>query len=508
MGQQIRICLILTGLLFISACPALSAATRTLSPYFWIENGERGQENFPLKSTLVETVINGVVADVMITQTYANTGTQPINARYVFPASTRAAVHGMRMTVGEQILTARIEERQAARNVFNQARDNGQSASLLEQQRPNVFSMQIANIMPGESVSVALHYSELLVPEAGRYTFIYPTVVGPRYSTLSEPGADDQHQWIQNPYLVSGTQPSSQFDIQVTLAAGLPLQQVACETHHVNVEWEHEALARITLAEAEINGGNRDFILDYRLGGDQIHSGLMLYKGEKENFFMLMVQPPHHVVPDTVVAREYIFVVDVSGSMNGFPLDTAKVLMRQLIGGMRPVDRFNVILFAGAARVLSPHSLPAESAHMDAAMALIDRQQGSGGTELGHALKKGLALPRQAGCSKTMVVITDGYIAAEKTVFKLIADNLNHCNVFTFGIGSSVNRYLIEGLARSGQGEPFVVTEPATAASAANRFKKYIQSPLLTDIILNFGTFETYDTEPETIPICLPGAPW
>ena len=276
-----------------------------LSPYFFVESGGEGEENFPLKSTAVEAVISGVVADVTVTQTYANTGTMPINARYVFPASTRAAVHGMRMTVGEEVIEARIKVREEARKTFADAKAEGKRASLLEQQRPNVFSMDVANIMPGETIAVELHYSELLVPEEGMYQFVFPTVVGPRYATLPAAGADDHHQWLHNPFLTEGREPTSTFDIQVTLAGGLPLQQVACPSHATDVAWDGPSQAHITLASGESHGGNRDFILDYRLSGDRIHSGLMLYEGETENFFMLMVQPPVRVAPEAMRIKKF-----------------------------------------------------------------------------------------------------------------------------------------------------------------------------------------------------------
>lgn len=490
--------LIVVYSLLIPGTYALAATdTKTLSPYFFIEGGDAGKECFPLKNTAVKAVINGVIAEVKVTQHYANMGTGPINARYIFPASTRAAVHGMRMMVGEEVVVAEIKERQTAKKEFNEAKASGQSASLLEQQRPNVFSMEVANIMPSETVTIELHYSELLIPEDGQYAFVYPTVVGPRYSTIPESGADDHHLWLQNPYLTSEEEPTSQFTMEVVLAAGLPLQQVACDTHATDVTWESEAQARINLAESETHGGNRDFVLDYRLTGDQIHSGLMLYEGEDENFFMLMVQPPERISPDTIPPREYIFVVDVSGSMHGFPLDTAKTLLDRLISSLRPTDSFNVILFAGAANVLAPRSLAANPANIQAALEHIDRQHGGGGTELYRAIKKGLDLPRTEGQSRTMVVVTDGYIAAEKEVFGLISENLNKNNVFAFGIGSGVNRYLIEGLAKAGQGEPFVVTDPQSAPTIAKRFQDYIQAPLLTGINVDFSNFDAYDLEPE-----------
>jgi Ca-activated chloride channel homolog len=470
--------------------------SRTLSPYFFVEGADDGQEHFPLKSTSVKVDITGVIADVTVTQQYTNLGTAPINARYVFPASTRAAVHGMSMCVGEDLIKARIKERQAARNEFNQAKAAGKSASLMEQQRPNVFSMEVANIMPGETVSVELHYSELLVPEEGTYEFVYPTVVGPRYSTIPEGGADDHQQWLKNPYLRSDHPPVSTFDMTVTLAAGMPISQVACASHETDVTWQGKSQARITLAPGEKNGGNRDFILDYRLDGDAIQTGLLLQRGEKENFFMLMAQPPRRVTPESLPPREYIFVLDVSGSMSGFPLDTAKSLMTHLLSGLRPQDRFNLVLFAGAARVLAPRSLPAQPPQLQEALHLIDGQQGGGGTELARALDTALALPRDEGTARTLVVITDGYISTEKEIFKRIADQAGKSNVFAFGIGSSVNRYLIEGIAKAGQGEPFVATTPAAAAGAAERFRRHIDSPVLTGIHVDFGGFDAFEVEP------------
>jgi Ca-activated chloride channel family protein len=213
-----------------------------------------------------------------------------------------------------------------------------------------------------------------------------------------------------------------------------------------------------------------------------------------------MVQPPERFKTADIPPREYILVVDVSGSMNGFPLNTAKILLKNLIGNLRAVDRFNVILFAGGSRLMSPSSLPATRKNIREAIRVIDREQGGGGTELHAALQKALSLPKSEHFSRTTMVVTDGYISAEREVFDLIQDNLNRTNVFSFGIGSSVNRYLIEGMARTGQGEPFIVTKPQEAQREAERFRTYVSAPMLTSISVKYGGFETYDIEPRTIP--------
>ncbi len=473
---------------------------RSLSPYFFIENGDPSLDSFPLEETKMTVHISGVIADVMIKQTYSNNGTRPINARYIFPASTRAAVHGMTMIIGEQVIIAKIKERERAQKEFVKAKKEGKSASLLKQQRPNVFSMNVANIMPGDIVDIVLRYTELLVPTDGTYEFVYPTVVGPRYSNQSEAEAAESDQWIKSPYLLAGSEAQTKFDIGVKISTGMALQEIACTSHSTDITWENESTATIALSDPNTFSGNRDYILRFRLTGKEIESGLILYEGEEENFFLLMVQPPERIQPEDIPPREYIFVVDVSGSMHGFPLNTSKELLRDLIGNLKETDKFNVILFAGCSNLMSPSSVPATVENIDRAIRMIDLQIGSGGTELLAALQRAFSLPREEALSRTILVVTDGYIGADRDVFEEVRNNLQQANLFAFGIGSSVNRYLIEGIAKSGQGEPFVVTEPFEAPPAAQNFREYVQSLALTNIDVTYDDFETYDIEPTGIP--------
>jgi len=491
--------LALAVFMFASTGRAETENQKTLSPYFFIENGDPSVDRFPLKKTHVNVTITGVIADVVVTQKYVNHGTRPITARYIFPASTRAAVHGMKMKIGEHIICAKVKERNIAQKEFNTAKKQGKSASLLKQQRPNVFSMNVANIMPQDIIEIELHYTELLVPTDGTYEFIYPTVVGPRYSNQNEADSPETDHWVKNPYLKEGSEDRTEFDIDLSISTGIALQELVCPSHETEIVWESKSLARILMATSEKSGGNRDFIVNYRLAGKTIESGLMLYSGEDENFFLLMVQPPEQVKPADIPPREYIFVVDISGSMNGFPLNTAKKLLKNLIENLKASDKFNVVLFAGGSRVMAPASVPASGENIHSAIRLIDGQKGGGGTELSLALKKALSLPADQAYSRTILIITDGYIAAEKDVFHLIQQNLNRTNVFSFGIGSSVNRYLIEGMAKAGHGDSFVVTQPLEAHGAAERFRNYVQSPVLTHIAVTYDGFETYDIEPPVI---------
>jgi len=492
------------GLALLGALPGAAADMtqddRTLSPYFFVENGDPAVDRLPLKETRADVRIAGVIADVVVTQVYRNEGSRPLNARYVFPASTRAAVHGMTMQVGDQRIRARIREKQAAKKEFEAAREAGKSAALLEQQRPNVFTMNVANVLPQDEIRVELHYSELLVPTDGTYEFVYPTVVGPRYSKAPETAAAESGGAGRSPYLHQNEAPTYKFDIDTRVAAGMPIDELLCPSHRTRVDWEDGDTARVRLDPAETNGGNRDYILRYRLQGKQVQTGLLLYQGQDENFFLLMVQPPRRVEPRQIPPREYIFVLDVSGSMGGFPLDTTKALMRELVGGLRPVDRFNVLLFSGASHLLAPRSLPATAENINQAIAEIDGERGGGETEIGKALDRAMELPETAGVSRTTIVITDGFIDAEAGVFEQIRTRLNRSNLFAFGIGTSVNRHLIEGMARAGQGEPFIVTGPAEAKETAKRFQDYVRSPVLTHVAIEPSDFAIYDVEPLSVP--------
>jgi Ca-activated chloride channel homolog len=480
---------------------------KTLSPYFFVRSEDASTDQLPLKATWVEADIAGVIADVKVTQVYRNEGRKALEAIYIFPASTRAAVYGMKMTIGNRTITACIAKREEARAAYEQAKQEGRSASLLEQQRPNVFQMNVANILPGDEIKTELQYTELITPTAGIYEFVYPTVVGPRYSNQPANTASPAEKWSQNPYLHQNEPPPYTFHLTTRLTPGVPIQEMTCTSHKVDIRYRDPSRAVVELDAAEKSGGNRDFILRYRLAGDSIESGLLLYQGEEENFFLLSVQPPRRFVPNQVPPREYLFIVDVSGSMHGFPLDISKRLMRELLANLRPSDALNVLLFSGGSTLLAPQSLPVTPENVRQAMDVIERQQGGGGTELLPALKRALALPRRERFSRTVVIATDGYVTVEPEAFELIRRELGNANFFAFGIGSSVNRFLIEGMARAGFGEPFVITNPSQAAMMAERFREYIQSPLLTQIKLDFGAFEVYDVEPAGVPDVLAERP-
>lgn len=502
------ICLLAAVLVFMSVpIPAVHAKEessededKTGAPYFYVETADPSVDSFPLKKTDITVDINGVIADIHVLQTYANEGQNPINASYVFPASTKVTVHGMQMQIGNQIVTAQIKEKEEAEEEFEEAKEEGKSASLLSEEQPNVFSMNVANIMPNDTVSIDLHYTELITPADGTYQFVYPTVVGPRYVSPVIDDCGTREEWTATPYLPEGKLPDSQYNIHVSLSAGVPITELTSSSHKIDIKWDENTKADISLADPTDYAGNRDFILDYKLTSEDISTGLMLNTGEKENFFMLMVQPPERFDAKDIPPREYIFVLDISGSMSGFPLDTAKELIKNLVSNLKETDTFNLILFSGASYQMAERSVPATKENIEKAIRIIDYQEGSGGTELAPALEEAIAIPASDDVSRNIVIITDGYIYGENDIFDIIRENAENADFFPFGIGKSVNRYLIEGIAKTGQGEPFIVTDETEASETAKQFKTYIQSPVLTDIQVSFDGFDAYDVEPTILP--------
>ncbi len=476
---------------------------RSMAPHFVVIGDQSVVDGLPLKGSSADVQISGVIARVRITQTYKNEGKKPIEAKYVFPGSTRAAVFGMTMQVGKRTIKAKIEKREAARKIYEQAKAQGKTASLLEQQRPNVFEMNVANILPGDDIKVVLDYTELLIPEGGTYEFVYPAVVGPRFTAMTEKTADNHSKFSNQPYTRAGKEAQYDWDVNMQIDAGMPIATIVSPSHKIHTQNDGQK-TKVFLDDGGNSHGrdNRDFVLRYSLRGDAINSGMLLFPGEDENFFLTMVQPPKRVKKSAMPPREYVFIIDVSGSMHGFPLGIAKQVMHKLLDGLRKKDRFNVMLFSGGNRVLSPQSIPATPQNIHSAMSALARVRGGGSTRLLPALKQALAMPAADDMSRTFVVVTDGYVMVEAEAFELIRKNLGNANLFAFGVGSSVNRHLIEGMARAGMGEPFVVLRVRgnDAVKNAAKFKRYIESPALTNIKVAFKGFDAYDIQPSSVP--------
>ena len=476
---------------------SITSRAGSAAPYFQIvgSRNETPDESLPLKSSAAKMEIDGTIARVRLKQKYGNAGSVPIEAVYVFPASTRAAVHGMTLTSGGRVIASRISEKAKAQAEYQAAKAEKKTAALLEEHRPNVFQMSVANLMPGDDVDVEIEWTETIPALDSTYEFVFPTVVGPRYTGGS--AASSKETWTANPYLKSGTPNPATITIEASLGTALPLAEVTCPSHPVTVDFKAKDKAAVKLdTRSGEDAANRDFILRWKLGGDRVDAGLLLHKGETANHFLLQVEPPQRVTPDQIPPRDYVMVVDVSGSMAGFPLDTAKSLLRDLIQGLKPSDTFNVLSFASGSGVLSETPLPATPENLDLAKSFIDRQHGGGGTELEAALQRALSLPGGDDRSRSILLVTDGYVSADDSVKDLIRNRIGTANLFAFGIGGSVNRELIESAARAGGGEPAIVTTKSEAAPAAKRFLESISKPVLAKIRIESQGVVLADMEP------------
>ena len=407
----------------------------------------------------------------------------------------------MTMFVGKRKIEAKIKKKEEAREDYETAKAEGKSASLLEQERPNVFSMNVANIRPGDTIKVELKYNELISPEEGVYEFVYPTVAGPRYEGS---GGTDKDPWVTNPYTHEDTHKymsnTYTFDIDVELEAPLPISAAQCSSHEVNINYKSERNAIIGLKKMKSNGGEKDFIFRYSLSGNEPETGLTAYKGKDGNYFLFTVQPPKRLEKDKIPPREYIFIMDVSGSMSGFPIELSKNMMRKLLSGLKPHDRFNLMLFAGSSEIMANESVAATKANIDRAMDIIDGQNGRGSTEVLSALEKALSMKNTRDYSRSFIILTDGYVTVEKECFDLIRENLGNANFFSIGIGENVNRFIIEGMAHVGNTDPIVVTSESRAREAFLKFTKLVSGPVLTNIELDFGGFDAYDLNLQKVP--------
>ncbi len=459
----------------------------TECPYFNVVSNDSSGVAFALISTDVNATISGVIANVIVEQTYLNAGDSIVDATYVFPMSNNAAVYGMEMIIDDRIVEAVIKRKDEAQMLFEQADSSGLTATLLEQERPNVFQMSLANINPSDTLVVRMFYTELLIPTNGEYEWVFPNIVGPRFTAGGEP-------WVQQAADQSIPLEETALNINLKINAGMPVQAY-CDSHNLDfVESENATEANISTFPGA------DFIANYSLNRDQIQTGLLLYEGEEENFFLSIIQPAKPEVQFDSPPREYVFIMDISGSMSGFPLTISKELMLNLLNDIDPSDKFNIMVFAGGNSTLAPNSIEATPANIQLASNFVDNLNSGGSTQLLPAMQNALNMEISDDFSRTFVILTDGYVTVEKEAYDLIRENLGEANFFSFGIGTSVNRYIIDGIAYVGEGEPFVVTSSADADEMAATFKSFLEKPVLTNIEATFDNIEAYDIEPLSIP--------
>ena len=471
----------------------------------------------PLKHTDVDAEVVGVMSSVRVTQQFHNPYSKPIEAVYVFPLPHHAAIHSMTMRLGGRVIQARIKRRAAARAAYRRARRQGKTAALLEQERPNIFTQSVANIMPGDDIRVELRYVEELVPRDGRYSFVFPMVVGPRYMGEAAPlpaaqgmpggtgwAADNQRvkdaSRISPPLLPPSVRPGNDISLALRINAGLAIHELQTPSHAASIKQPATDTARIELDRSD-RIPNRDFVASYRLAGSAPRPVAMAARHkELGGHLLLMIQPKARPSGTDLAPREYVFVVDTSGSMEGTPMAHVKRAMQLCLAGMRPDDRIQVIQFAGDARALAPRALAPTEQNLRDALAFVDTLSAGGGTEFLPALELALRAPRDPKRARIVLFMSDGYIGYEAEVLRFIRKNLGGANLFAMGVGSSVNRYLIDGMARIGGGEPFVLLDRQGEQKLIRRFFDTVSRPALTSITVDWGGLPVQDATPARVP--------
>lgn len=447
----------------------------------------------PLKHTDVQADISGFLARVTVTQEFENPTGNKIEAVYTFPLPNKAAVDDMTMLVGDRTIKGKIKKRAEAREIFDNARRQGHTASLLDQERPNIFTQSVTNIGPGMKVKIMISYVETLKYESGTYEFAFPMVVGPRYIPAQVTDAAK----ITPPVTPPGTRAGHDIALRVNLNAGVPVDKLTTSTHPVNIERPSAAIARVSLKnENEIP--NRDFILRYDVAGRKIEDAVLTHRGERGGFFTLILQPPDRPAPSEITPKELVFVVDTSGSMHGFPLDKCKELIKMSLDGLHPRDTFNLITFSGDTEILFPQPVAATPENVRKAQRFLLSRNGGGGTEMMKAIRASLDPSDHQDHVRVVVFLTDGYVGND---MEIIGEVKKHSNarVFSFGIGSSVNRFLLDKMAEEGRGEVEYVgiDNPAEAESAVKRLYSRVRTPLLTDISIDWNGLPVEDVYPK-----------
>ncbi len=482
-----------------------------------IQEGQDKTIPLPLKKTRVEAHIAGIVTTVRVIQEFGNPYSMPIEAVYVFPLPQQAAVKAMKMIIGERIVEGKIKPRDEARELYNQAKQQGKTASLLDQERPNIFTQSVANILPGDDIRVELSYFHDLPFEQGQYEFVFPMVVGPRYIPGESYGQTGKG-WspdttrvpdgsrISPPLLPPGVRSGHDIALHVDLDTGLPFRDLETPSHAIQLDRKTASRAMVSLSPQD-RIPNKDFILRWKVKQKGPVAGWLAHKEQEDGYFFMLLQPDVEISKTETAPREYIFVIDTSGSMHGFPLDQCKRIVRKCLKDLGPDDRFQIILFAGSASSLAPDSLFATEANIYKALQYVNNTRGGGGTEFLPALEKALDAPTDPDRSRIVLFLSDGYIGYETSVLKYLNKHQGEANIFSLGVGTSVNRYLIDAMARVGQGEPFYLTPDEAPDPVVERFFKYVSRPALTGIEVQFKGIKVSELQPKALPDLFAGRP-
>jgi len=463
----------------------------------------------PLVETDFHTNVTGTIAETTVTQTFVNDFTTPIEAVYTFPLPHDGAVDDYAFRFDGREVRAVMKKRADALADYDAAKREGKTAALLEQERPNIFTQSLANLPPGATIEVEIHVVQPLVPAQGRYELVLPTVVGPRHVPGTPTGhtgtgmvADTDRvadgSRITPPVLPPGMRTCGDLHITVAFDAGLPIRGIRSEAHRIRVG--DDAAGRFVALDEDYALLDRDFVLSWRRAGDRPQAMMLTDEVDGERFFSLTIEPPREVPEADAPAREIVFVLDTSGSMNGKPLADAKAAMVQFLQGLRPGDAFQVVRFSDTASSLGDELVPATAPNVEKALEYVDGLDGGGGTTMTAGIQSALRFAHDPDRVRFVIFLTDGFIGNEAEIFALVEDSIGDARLFSIGVGSSVNRFLLDGMARVGRGDVEYVNLDEDAAPIVDRLYARLDRPALTDVHVDFGRTAVADLVPARVP--------
>ena len=469
----------------------------------------------PLKHTAVDAAVKGYIGTVNVKQEYENPFDTKIEAVYVFPLPEKAAVSEFLMVIGERTIRGILREKEEAQRIYHEARAQGYQASLLVQRRPNIFEQKVANIEPGKAIDIDITYFHTLAYKDGWYSFVFPTVVGPRYNPPGHPDPIDAVERGRGgtgsgtavEYLRPTERSGHDISIDVRLDAGVDIEEIKA-THGIKVTRDDKRTAAIRLRN-ESAIPNRDFVLDFRVAGERLKSNLLTHRDPDsgEGYFTLMVIPPKDNTHVARQAMEMVFVIDCSGSMRGRPLAQAKEAVRVALDRLDPGDTFQIIRFSDRSSQFGASPLPANERNLADARRYLDQLRSGGGTEMINGVRAALDFPHDPSRFRFVTFMTDGYIGNERDILAAVHKGIGASRIFSFGVGDSVNRYLMERMAEAGRGVVAYLGLDTSARQVMDGFFARVSRPALTDVEIDWNGMSVTDVYPPRLPDLFVGRP-
>lgn len=469
----------------------------------------------PLKHTEVSANISAYIASVEVTQQFHNPFSSKIEALYVFPLPDNAAISGFIMTIGERKIRGILRDREQAEQIYHAAKSQGYTASLLTQERPNVFTQAVANIEPGREVDVNITYFHTLAYHDGWYEYVFPMVVGPRFNppcerdgigAVTSAPRDRSGQPTDVHYLAPNERSGHDIGVTVSIDASVPIEDIKCTSHDIDISNRGSSHAQIRLASHDTIP-NKDFVLRYRVAGDTVQTGFLSTVTPQGGFFTLMLYPPHTNTHLRRAPLELVFVIDCSGSMKGEPLRLAKQAVLRALDRLEPGDSFQVIRFASEASHFGREPVEANWRNIESAERYVENLEAGGGTMMIEGIRAALDFPHDRKRLRYVVFLTDGFIGNESEVLGAVDDHLGDAHIFSFGIGSSPNRALMERMAKFGRGAVAYIGLRDISEDVMDAFLDRIAQPALTNISIDWGNLAVHDVVPAKLPALFVGRP-